>query len=136
MSLARMVQNLNGRRKRTYVGNSILKKPAENRKVFSTTNDKRVGQRKSSSPHCFRGVKGRLTGMLVRGRLYQGLSNKNEKVYVYMYVYGKEKKRENSTRGLKRGRSLERCGVFRKCKCQVNSSSEQPFSTRGGSRPL
>lgn len=82
-----MVQNLNGRRKRTCVGNSILKKPpAENRKVFSTTNDKRVSQRKSSSPHCFRGVKGRLTAMLVRGKLYQGLSNKNEKVYVYMYV--------------------------------------------------
>lgn len=84
-----MVQNLNGRRKGTCVGNSILKKPpAENRKVFSTTNDKRVGQRKSSSPHCFRGVKGRLTAMLVRGKLYQGLSNKNEKVYVY------EKERE------------------------------------------
>ena len=38
--------------------------------------------------------------------------------------------------GWKCGRGLERFRVFRKCKCQVNSSSEQPFSTRGGSRPL
>lgn len=39
--------------------------------------------------------------------------------------------------GLKRGRGPRaKPGVLRKCKCQVNSSSEQPFSTRGGSRPL
>lgn len=87
MNPARMVQNLNGCRKGTCVGKSILKKlPAENRKVFSTANDKRVGQREkeSGSPHCFRGVKGRLTARLVRGRLYQGLSDENEKVCVYV----------------------------------------------------
>lgn len=52
----------------------------------------------------------------------QELNDKNERV--------RAREKGCVEDGLKRGRGLERCGVFRKCKCQVNSSSEQPFSAR------
>jgi len=65
--------------------------------------------KEGSSLHCFRGVKGRLTARLVRGRPYQELRATRLKEW--------ERKRE-SGRGSKRGRGLERC---RGCSASVNA---------------
>lgn len=80
---------------------------------------------RKGQPHCFRGVKG---GLTANSPGAGGIGNKCRST-----AEGWQPVKRGR---VKCGRGLERFRVFRKCKCQVNSSSEQPFSTRGGSRPL